>query len=175
MKKKYPVLCLIIFCFIASQTLSAQSNLIVNNKSGIQTFFTLNYIKTIAFVDNNLKVLKKDNTFSLFAKSNVQQLSFGPADISTLHPSFKSNSDFRFSLYPTPAIHQLMIDYQTNISDKVEILITDLHARILLRYRSISQTGDNHITLEIQQLPPGLYLVQFKSGEDLIMKKFVKQ
>ena len=67
--------------------------------------------------------------------------------------------------------NNLNFNYENDNNKSGEIIIVDLLGRILKNFKI--GTGMNQV--EISTFPNGIYLIQLKSGNVSITKKFIKQ
>lgn len=82
---------------------------------------------------------------------------------------FERNSEERFTLYPNPNNGNFHIDYQ---GDKdVELRIFDMQGRVI--YTSVL-SGRNITSVNLPQLPGGLYTVVFYSDEVISQKMLIR-
>jgi hypothetical protein len=69
-------------------------------------------------------------------------------------------------IYPNPTSNQLSIDTELNIN---ELSIIDITGKIIM------ETKENTNTINVTDLPSGVYFIKLITDEKLITKKFVKQ
>lgn len=93
---------------------------------------------------------------------------FDPACLDGLE---EKKSTLIFSLNQTLVSNNLNFNYENDNNKSGEIIIVDLLGRILKNFKI--GTGMNQV--EISTFPNGIYLIQLKSGNVSITKKFIKQ
>jgi hypothetical protein len=78
-----------------------------------------------------------------------------------------------FEIYPNPASEQVTMVFEVNWKKDVQITVTDLLGRQVktLSYEAVS--GNNFVTLEINQLSNGFYLVKIEDGNTERVKKLI--
>lgn len=80
-----------------------------------------------------------------------------------------------FSVYPNPATNEISVRFDFAESEKISFDLLDPLGK---KIRSVSPAnyspGENKITIDMAQLPPGIYFVQISSGENSVVKKVVK-
>ncbi|MCO6492253.1 MAG: T9SS type A sorting domain-containing protein [Phaeodactylibacter sp.] len=78
-----------------------------------------------------------------------------------------------FMLYPNPALEEVFLEFDIPLTGDAEVWIYDLAGRPALR-RTL-EAGADWMSIPLEQLMPGLYLVEVKSGEQVFEgKRFVK-
>jgi hypothetical protein len=77
-------------------------------------------------------------------------------------------------LSPNPVLSELRIAFQAEQAGDYELRVTDLSGKMLLRTQQQAQVGSNALRLPVEQLKPGLYLAELRSGTQTQMLKFVK-
>jgi len=86
----------------------------------------------------------------------------------SLHSVHTYNS---FDLYPNPANDQLNLNLTLNSNDKVSIY--NLQGQVV--YEMLVNESTSMLTLPIESLSNGLYVVQIQKGSTLLHSKFIKQ
>jgi hypothetical protein len=86
-------------------------------------------------------------------------------------PKKLKNKDFEFVIYPNPFVAYLNIDFFKNTRDNVSIKIFDVLGKI---YSSTKYLPTDKITIPLQKLSSGNYLVEVKTGEHTVTKKIFK-
>lgn len=80
----------------------------------------------------------------------------------------------RLSLAPNPVKHQLNLRLESPEPALVEVRIVSLQGTIVLRKQISLTPGRNTQTLNLADLPNGMYVLQARSGTDQEQVKFVK-
>ncbi len=92
----------------------------------------------------------------------------------TLDNTIKTKDSFsdivNFSLFPNPTEDELNIQIADNQEDKSNVLIYSIDGKLLQQ----TQFYGNSTSLNVQQLPQGIYLFQLKNGAKTSTKRFVK-
>ncbi|MCZ4408172.1 T9SS type A sorting domain-containing protein [Cryomorphaceae bacterium 1068] len=112
------------------------------------------YIYTLGAEGNYLFVAKGNTLFS----NQGNPLSREASDISSPH---------QIMVYPNPGSDQIYIE--KNGVELTEIQIFDAKGRLM---KTILQ---NTSTLQVADLPKGIYVIKLKSNENTLIRKFVKQ
>lgn len=78
-----------------------------------------------------------------------------------------------FHIYPNPAQDQLLITFESEAMSWRELIVRDVHGRMLLRQQA---DGDaEHASIEIENLPAGLYLLEVVHKGGSKYARFIKQ
>ena len=77
------------------------------------------------------------------------------------------------TLYPNPAADFMYIDITTEISNDMEVFVTDMSGRTI---SGLSFTNDEDmLVLDVAALPAGLYMLSVRQGDVTTTANFVKQ
>lgn len=74
-------------------------------------------------------------------------------------------------VYPNPASDQLAIFVPNSLSDQLHVLITDMHGKNYMKTELLSGKS----TINISQLPPGVYMLQLQYKENVHVRRIVIQ
>ena len=88
----------------------------------------------------------------------------GENDISSHH------QDVSMKLYPNPATNTLHVEFEGLDDPQGTITVADITG-VVVQYVETSQRG---VTIDVSHLTPGLYVVSFRNGKGVVVKKFVK-
>jgi Secretion system C-terminal sorting domain len=88
----------------------------------------------------------------------------------------KTNSNTTFnesntnvvSVYPNPVSSELNIDYNATQSGELKIIMMDMSGRIVKQRLSKVELGINKLSIDTQDVVPGLYTLQLLEGKKLI-------
>lgn len=75
-----------------------------------------------------------------------------------------------FTIFPNPATHQVVINFDENISGNSRITITDEHGAMVDQWEG----NENSITLDISGFAAGIYFVRVQNKLNTAAQKFVK-
>lgn len=118
-------------------------------------------------------------TFALLAGNSVQdienaalaaQIKYNNDIVTSLHAK---SDDGIYQFYPNPASDKLNINSSTSFSNNVNIEIFDISGRKLLQLNDIGAKGISSISVPINHLSEGLYLLRLESGGKNLVEKFV--
>lgn len=79
------------------------------------------------------------------------------------------------SIYPNPVSGILNLEYQSNETERIEIEIINLLSQKVFSKLLQVGKGSNNITLEVEEIPSGVYLLQVKSKDSIFIKKIIKE
>lgn len=113
--------------------------------------------------------------FTGFEGTSTGNIDFGKAKVSPTGISDQKQSDIRVNLFPNPATDFIQIDIVAlkPLNENITISLLDLTGRSIRTEQF--PFGQSHITLNIQSLSPGAYLLMVSSGNTLSLNKFIKQ
>ncbi len=77
--------------------------------------------------------------------------------------------------YPNPAIDKLKIEFANNESGAVTYSITDILGKELMKGKSNAVAGYNELTLPLNALSTGQYILKIISGQNCMTRSFIKQ
>ena len=93
--------------------------------------------------------------------------------IDSTETQFSVNQNINVSVFPNPATNMLNVVYNTYGFDPKRIRILDLNGKqIMDQYLGVQQFGD--AALSVEKLPAGIYMLEFTSGNNILIKKFMK-
>ena len=78
-------------------------------------------------------------------------------------------------LFPNPSTGILNIDLIGNTQDDFEILVIDLNGRVLRNEVVNSFNNNTPYTLNLTELPVGMYFIRYLTNNETVTKAFVKQ
>lgn len=81
------------------------------------------------------------------------------------------------SIYPNPVKNELNIKIASPLNDKVELQLTDVSGKVLVRREVSLMSGDNVFNIPVAQFAQGVYLIKTicANGCESAVKKFVKE
>lgn len=80
-----------------------------------------------------------------------------------------------FKLYPNPADDRLNIYFDQDGSSETRIEIMDLTGKIVYKDVIGQFSGAYYNSIDVSDLPGGLYLVRISTGKETVNKKFIKE
>ena len=83
------------------------------------------------------------------------------------------------ALFPNPASKHINCSFKADVKGLIEISITDITQKELLKYRTEMVAGQNRIPVNIESIPDGVYFIRLKnadaySGYFELNSKFIK-
>lgn len=144
---------------------SAQNALNINDLNGVKTILPIKDIRNITFPASNISINKKNGTNFTLAVSSLRVMNFSTEIITSFNGSnFTVNS---FTIFPNPVNDILTINL-SNESAKIQIV--DLNGSIVIN-QSLNVLSNS---LNVSNLPKGVYLCKIESGGIIETLKFVK-
>ena len=80
-----------------------------------------------------------------------------------------------FKLYPNPAENRLNIYFDQDGSGETSVEIMDLTGKVVYKDVIGQFSGSYYSSVDVSDLPGGLYLVRVSSGNGTVNKKFIKE
>ncbi len=77
-------------------------------------------------------------------------------------------------LWPNPANAQLNLDFLNHGAGKLAVTVMDLTGKTVMARNLGMATGRNQITMDISDLPEGLYVLRMANGDQVVTHRFVK-
>jgi len=100
----------------------------------------------------------------LFVELTIENKDVGTNDI---------NPNIGLSIYPNPSQEQIWIDVNlTSNSEKIKLELTNIDGK-LLRSQTYFNTNNQKATMNVADLPTGIYTLTVRSDEGMIAKKVV--
>lgn len=168
MRYKRLILSAVLLLGLGLTGLQAQT-MYVKESSGTQTAYTLRSVQKMTFSSGNVTVQKKDNSTAVYALSDLRYLNF--QDLITGLEQPVQQGAFNLIIYPNPVADVLNIDL-TGVTTGGTISILTLEGKVLQEQKN---DGVNTITLNLSQLPQGIYLCRYASTTEIKIVKIIKQ
>jgi hypothetical protein len=149
-------------------SLQAQT-MYVKESSGTQTAYTLSSVRKMTFSGGNATVQKTDNSTGIYAMSSLKYLSF--EDLTTGLEEQTELDNSNLIIYPNPVTDVLNVDL-TGLASGGTISILTLEGKLLQEQKT---EGENTVTLNLSQLPQGIYLCRYVSRTVIKTVKIIKQ
>lgn len=168
MKHKKLKLSAVLLLGIGLTSLQAQT-MYVKESSSTQTAYTLSSVRKMTFLSGNVTVQKTDNSTGVYNLSGLRYLSF--EDYTTGLEKQVESKNINFNTYPNPVTDVLNIDL-TGVATGGTISILTLEGKLLQAQKT---DGANTVTLNLSQLPKGIYLCRYVSTTEIKTVKIIKQ
>jgi predicted aspartyl protease len=85
-----------------------------------------------------------------------------------------TKNTFNLSLFPNPAQQQVMLEYQLNEKSQVQITVFDTLGKVVLQTNKEQQlAGKQQVKLNISGLGTGVYYVEMKVNDGVVVEKLV--
>ena len=76
-------------------------------------------------------------------------------------------------VYPIPASHSLTVDLTADQADEVELVVTDVLSKSVLRTVRPVKAGSNELELSVSDLPSGVYFLRVNNGQRTVVRRIV--
>ncbi len=115
---------------------------------------------------NNYKVQVSNGFCSVMSASSVETVT-GLSDIS---------QSLSTRIYPNPTNKEVTIAYSLSRDEDLEITLTDMTGRVVSRLFTGTQIGGTYeIVTDMAPLTGGIYLINFKTPEGVMVNKIIKE
>ena len=79
-------------------------------------------------------------------------------------------------LYPNPIVTDVHLEITTAKSERVNVIIVDIHGRVVKNISSLSLvSGISHIEINTEMIPSGMYIFRVEKEGFTYQSKFIKQ
>ena len=78
-------------------------------------------------------------------------------------------------LFPNPAADVLKVDYNLEIEGEVEVIVYDMLGRQVIYQKAYQEDGIQKTTLDVSSLQGGTHIIQIRTEEEMVVKKFIKK
>lgn len=153
-------------------------------------------------VENGLQIISVNNEFTTVRTYviNLTQHTSGPnngQNVNYWHPTFPGapitlayslhiksdyanieNNDFHaftLSCFPNPTNENVNIEFYSQHHSNSSITIFDINGRLIHQFDHTSIYGKNIVPIDVSEWSKGLYLIRYKSNENISVVKFIKQ
>jgi PKD repeat protein len=80
----------------------------------------------------------------------------------------------RLACYPNPTRNQVSFDVQLNAPGMITASVLSFHNLVVRNYTRQGVTGNNQVTLDIRDLPRGIYTIRTRYGGNVCFTRFIK-
>ncbi len=104
--------------------------------------------------------------YELFVKKSAAQLKSSETELSSIETSAK--------IYPNPAIDNVNVRLEGDVDNNVAIAIYDLTGKKILKtVKNIMFEQDKEISLNVSQIPDGVYIMEVETGNTHFTKRLI--
>jgi len=169
MKHKRLQLSALLLLGIGLTGLQAQT-MYVKQSNDTQTAYALSNVRKMTFTSGNVTVQKTDNTTGVYALSGLKYLSFQDFTTGINEPQTAAGSTLY--AYPNPVADVLNINLIGTKNQGGSISILTLDGKVMQTQETV---GTGTVTLNLSQLPQGVYLCRYSCGKETKTVKIIKQ
>lgn len=142
----------------------------VKQSNGTQTAYALSNVRKMTFSAGNVTVQKTDNTTGVYALSGLKYLSFENLTTGINEPQMAAGNTLL--IYPNPVTDMLTIDLTGTNNGEGHISILNLEGKVMQKQQT---EGTGIVSLNLSQLPQGIYLCRYTNGTETKTVKIIKQ
>ncbi|OFX23491.1 MAG: hypothetical protein A2041_15135 [Bacteroidetes bacterium GWA2_31_9b] len=124
------------------------------------------------FSSGNLTITKTDNSSGVYVLSELRYLSFEDFVTGINESGINENQHQNIKTYPNPVISVFYVDLSGTVNQAGIIYIINLYGRVEKIQPVI---GKGVVSVDIGQLPNGIYLCRYSSGKEISTVKIIKQ
>lgn len=77
-----------------------------------------------------------------------------------------------FSVFPNPVSDEISVNFESENSEPIEYVITDISGKILLK--AVANLESQRFTIYVSELPAGIYFLNFSDKNRVLATKFIK-
>jgi hypothetical protein len=77
------------------------------------------------------------------------------------------------SIYPNPSIGEISVEYVSNITGAVELMVYDVSGRVVFTLTDQVGEGENNFHLNLSDLNSGVYFMKTNDGINFSSMKFI--
>jgi hypothetical protein len=152
--------------FVGIGMAQAQPNdLVVKEKVGNETSYVISNLRKLSFSSGNLIVTPKTGNPDSYATANLDRLFFKQAVTGVATEEAEAKS---MGLYPNPVLDLLRLRLAGGTT---QVQIQDMQGKVWMS----TTTDGNDATLDVVELPAGLYACLLKNEKATKSIKFLKQ
>lgn len=141
----------------------------VKESSGTKTTYSLNSIRKMTFSGGNVTVQKTDNSTVVYALNGLRYLNFSDNSTGIFeNQTFSGNTDLH--TYPNPVSDFLNINLE-DIAGEGTISILSLEGKVMQTQKT---RGASIVTLNLSELPRGIYLCRYSNEREIKTVKIIK-
>jgi len=143
-------------------------------KDGTSASYELTDLRKISYSQNQIIVSLSNN--DEFAEDLNAIQHFRYIETTKLGSTKSSNSGIlQAVLFPNPATDIFNVQFPLYAKETALITLTDLHGKVVLEKTITSQQmGLHKETLNLQHIPPGVYMCRIQGQNNYISKKIIK-
>jgi hypothetical protein len=133
-----------------------------------------NSTSSLQYSFGDVRPLKANNYYRLKQVDKDLKISYSAI---VLLKGSKASSLQLTSVYPNPTSSSVKLIISAPASERINILITDLAGKVVMKQATSIFAGDNNLSLNVETLPSGSYMIKVvcNAGCESATSKFVKQ
>lgn len=89
----------------------------------------------------------------------------------SLYSGIRSTADIRLSVFPNPVEKMITVEFRNPGSQPCTLEVQDLSGRKLV----VTRLSSGKATLDVENYPPGIYILKVSSSTSSFVRKFCKQ
>lgn len=172
LKRKFILLyCLVLF-FNMNITETSGQSLFIRNNTGSQTEYIISDIANLTFASGELFVKEISGITDAYAISDIRYMNFDNLTGFSNTPDDYST----FNIFPNPVNNILTIGANLFIASAeiFTLQIVSVEGKLMYSERFLLRNGENSLSINIANLPKGIYICFLKNNEQIKTNKIIK-
>ena len=147
--------------------------MVVKEKNGAKTVYSINNISKLEFSALNLTVSTKDGNSTNHLVNNLGNINF--KDIGTgINPEIANTDNYEgFHIYPNPVKDHINVKFASESLQGSVIEILSISGKVV--YSKVLESYTNEYQINANFLPSGFYVCRANNGKTIKTVKFLKQ
>lgn len=152
--------------------LQAQNKLYIHAKDGTMASFPLHEIRKLTFPSRTIILNQNNGEMQEFPFIELRQVRF--TEFVSGSKSLEVQQDNNLTLFPNPVNSELTLSIGATSGAMVEIRIVNVQGKTVCIRKEHILPGNNQITMQLSDLPQGLYICRINDGKNTETRKFLK-
>lgn len=168
----YLLITLCVLFSTASGTFAQSEFIRFHFTDGTQQNFALNDVRKMNFTPSELRLHRMDASILSWNFNSIDFYKYADTETNMDELAFNI-ADFRFDIFPNPAIDELNVSYYIPSHEPVNVVIYTLHGTLVVEQR-LQQKENGIWQHNLSKLPSGAYLVVLQNTKFKLSKTFIK-
>lgn len=171
-RTKIILLCSVVLFFSTLLTETYGQSLFIRNNSGSQTEYLISGLANLTFASGEVIVKEKSGTTDAYLIDDIRYMNFDNLTGFIESP----DDDSTFEVYPNPTNDLLHISARifNALADKFTLQIVSVEGRIVYSENILLMGEGNIVSIDISNLPKGIYFCFLKNSTMIKSNKIIK-
>lgn len=167
------LLCSVILLLSIGITGVNAQKMIVKEKSGAKTEYSISNISKLEFSALNLKVSSKDGSSKNYLINNLGNINFKDTGTGINPEIANADNNEGFHIYPNPVKDYINVKMTSESLQGSVIEILSISGKVV--YSKVLESYTNEYQINANFLPSGFYVCRANNGKTIKTVKFLKQ